>query len=206
MNFKTSIALVAAIALMGCDGSDPDPGGTDAGPMIEFDAGEDTCPVPMDEREFGASEGSKFLPFTLNQCDGTPYSFYGETEGYCDASFTVVSIAAGWCGPCRTEARLMEEFLVQRYAEHNVRVVVAIVQNNDGAAADATFCSGWTDQYGLTNPVLLDPSQDTQIYFPGDALPANLIVDNTGTIVHREYGASDDLETIRAVLDDRLGL
>jgi len=202
---KMFIAVALAGALAGCDDGTPEPGGTDAGPAIEFDAGEGvTCGEPGDG--YGTSEGSKFLPLELETCDGTPYAFYGESEGYCDASFTIVSIAAGWCGPCRTEARLMEEFLVQRYAEHGVRVVVAIIQDNDGAAPDATFCDGWVDQYGLTNPVLLDPVQDTQVYFPGDALPANLIVDSEGTIIHREYGASDDLETIRAVLDDRLGL
>ena len=53
----------------------------------------------------------------------------------------------------------MEEFLTTRYAAQNVRVVVAIIQDNDYRPADLAFCQGWVDQYGLTNPVLIDPLQ-----------------------------------------------
>ena len=53
-------------------------------------------------------------------------------------------------------------------------------------------------------PVLIDPIQETQVYFPAGSLPATLIVDSEGTIVHREYGVSESLSTIRAALDDLL--
>ena len=202
--FNWIVLGVAALGLAGCDGGTPMMG-TDAGPDIVLpDAGEGACAAPTGG--FGTSQGRNFLPFTLQRCDGSMYEFYGETEGYCDASFTVVSIAAGWCGPCRMEARLMEEFLVQRYASHGVRVVVAIIQNNDYEAPDLAFCEGWQSQYGLTNPVLIDPTQETQVYFPAGSLPATLIVDSAGVIVHREYGVSTDLETVRAELDSLLGL
>lgn len=202
--FNWIVLGVAALGLVGCDGGTPMMG-TDAGPDIVLpDAGEGACAAPTGG--FGTSQGRNFLPFTLQQCDGSSFSFYGETEGYCDSSYTVVSIAAGWCGPCRMEARLMEEFLVQRYAAHDVRVVVAIIQNNDYEAPDLAFCEGWQSQYGLTNPVLIDPTQETQVYFPAGSLPATLIVDSAGVIVHREYGVSTDLETVRAELDSLLGL
>lgn len=197
------LAMMLGAAALGLTGCDSSPMGTDAGPVMLPDAG-DVCGPPTDG--FGTSEGRNFLPFTLMRCDGSAYSFYGEAEGYCETSFTVVSIAAGWCGPCRIEAGLMEEFLVDRYAAHGVRVVVAIIQNNDYEAPDLAFCEGWQSEYGLSNPVLIDPVQETQVYFPAGSLPATLIVDSAGVIVHREYGVSDNLETVRAELDARLGL
>ena len=197
-----AVTCVALIGLINCGGDETDP--VDAGP-IQIDTGPaDSCAAPDDG--FGTSEGSNFLPLTLDRCDGTPYEFYGQSEGYCDTSFTVISIGAGWCGPCRREAALMQEFLVDRYAEHNVRVIVALIQDDDYMAPTHGFCEGWQTQYGLTNPILIDPTQLTQVYFPAGALPATLIVDSRGVIVHREYGVSTDLETVRAELDNLLGL
>lgn len=196
---------VAALGLVGCDNGGGMMMGTDAGPPIMLpDAGDSACAPPTSG--FGTSQGRNFLPFTLQTCEGTDYSFYGETEGYCDASYTVVSIAAGWCNPCRMEAGYMEENLVQRYASYGVRVVVALIQNNDYEAPDTAFCQGWKDQYGLTNTIMIDPTQETQVYFPAGSLPATLIVDSNGVIVHREYGVSTNLETVRAELDNLLGL
>ncbi len=181
--------------------------GCDNSPMVQPDSGitlpdsgsSPTCGDPG--APYGTSEGSNFKPFTLPRCDGTQWSFYGEAEGFCEARFTVVSIAAGWCVPCQMEAQRMEEQLVQAYADQGVRVAVALIQDPYGNAPDATFCQGWVDQYGLTNPVMMDADQVTNIYFPGNMLPATLIVDSHGVIRHREYGLSTGLETTRAALD-----
>lgn len=182
------------IGLVGCDEAEGD---VDAGITLP-DSGAAACGDPG--APYGTSLDSNFSPFTLNTCDGTPYEFYGEDEGFCDATFTIVTMAAGWCGPCRLEAEQMKERLVDAFADQGVRVIVAVIQNNDYEVPDAAFCQSWATQYDLTNPVLLDPDQETQIYFPAGALPATLIVDSRGVIVHREYGVSTGLETTRAAL------
>lgn len=207
-SFTKVAAALLLVGAAGCD--DTAPADPDAGPPVLEDSGMVGACTGDPGSGYGTSEGSVFSPFTLNTCGGEPYEFYGETAptgiGFCDASFSVVSIAAGWCGPCRAEAELMQSFLVDEYAEHDVRVIVAVIQDNDFARPSSAFCEGWVAQYGLTNPVLLDPDQETQIYFPMGALPATLIVDSEGVIRHREYGVSTNLETVRAALDDLLGL
>lgn len=198
---KTSFASLAIAGLLVACGSTP-AGSPDAGMITLDDAGPPACAPPAEP--YGTSEGRNFRPFTLNRCDGTPFEFYGETEGYCDASFTVLTMAAGWCNPCRYETTQLQAQLVEAYAPRGVRVVQALIQDNDYAAPDGAFCQGWVDQYGLTNPVVLDPTQITQIYFPAGSLPATLIVDSHGVIRHREYGTSTGLATIRAALDELL--
>lgn len=191
----------ALLALAGCTSTPAQP---DSGISLGGDAAAaaDAGPACGDPgAPYGTSQGSNFLPFTLPQCDGTPFSFYGEAEGFCDARFTVLTMAAGWCGPCRIEAQQMQELLVEAYADAGVRVVVAVIQDNDYRPPSPAFCRGWVEQYGLTNPVVLDTLQETQIYFPAGSLPATLIVDSRGVIRHREYGVSTGLETIRAALE-----
>jgi hypothetical protein len=198
---KSFASLVVASVLSAC-GTTPPASDPDSGPIVLDDSGPGGCVIPT--ADFGTQEGRNFRPFTLNQCDGTPFEFYGEAEGYCAASFTVLTMAAGWCGPCRLETEQLEEEITQGYANRGVRVVQAVIQDNDYAAPDAAFCEGWVAEYGLTNPVVLDPTQVTQIYFPAGSLPATLIVDSHGVIRHREYGTSTGLRTIRAALDELL--
>ena len=192
-------ALTIAAVLVGCGGNPPAMMGNDAGPTGSGDSGPALCGDPG--APYGTSEGSHFLPFTLNRCDGTPFEFYA--DGYCDSSLTVVSIAAGWCGPCRMEAPLLRQIEAD-YRDQGVRVLSIIIQNNSFGEPSPSFCNGWVSEYSFEHPTLLDPTQETQIYLPMGALPATLVVDAAGTIRHREYGVSANLASLRGTLDTLL--
>ncbi len=207
------IALAASAALLGCgddsrttppdssttvdssapDASTPDGGGGDTGA---------TCSAP--DAPYGVEIGRNFEPFTLNDCSGNPYDFYG--DDFCSARYTVVSIAAGWCGPCNMESSVLEDAINAVYGPQGVRVIQILTQTEDYAAPDSAYCQGWTTNYGLTNVELVDPAQITGVYFPGNALPATLIVDSNGVIVFREYGYSGSmLGSLATKLDELLG-
>lgn len=213
-----SLTLFLALApiAFGCGGDDDrgGPPGDDAGTMgtddggttgdgdggDTADAGDGLCPYP--EGPYGTNVLSKFEPFTLEQCDGTPYSFHN--EDYCMSRLTVISIAAGWCPPCIRESMLLTETITEPYREAGVRVIQILVQKADYTAPDYAFCNDWVSRYGLTNIELLDPIGVTAHYFPGNSLPSTIIVDDEGIIRFRENGATEGLVSLKAKLDELL--
>jgi hypothetical protein len=210
--------LIGGMATAGCGdddgGGDVDSGvamGDDAGPVGGEDAGggeEDAggpdylCDYPA--APYGTSVGRKFEPFTLQQCNGTPYDFVNEEFCAPDHQLTLISIAAGWCNPCIIESMQLEEEINERYAGMGVRVIQIITQDPEFRAPTLEFCQQWVDRFGLTNVEVIDPEQITNIYFPDNALPSTIIVDEEGTIRYRENGASDGLISLRAKIDELL--
>jgi hypothetical protein len=209
---RTTVILSALIILAGCGDDDGPMTGSDAGPPGEVDSGPGSpdagggggisCADRVPARPYGTSAGYKMEPFTLEQCDGTDYEFYN--EDYCAASLTVVSIAAGWCVPCIMESTQLEAEITDRYAPQDVRVVQIIVQEEDNSAPDGAYCDAWVARFGLSNVELIDPLQETNIYFPDGVLPSTIIVDNNGIIKFRENGASDGLTSLRARIEQVL--
>ena len=182
------------------DAADGDGGVADAGGLLP-DGGL-SCAASVPSAGYGTLVGEKFGPLVLDRCDGTSYSIYD--EDFCSPTrFTVISIAAGWCNPCRYESSQLPA-LNADYAPRGVRLVQVMFQDETYHAASGAYCQAWVDEYGLTNVELNDPSQLTQIYFPAGSLPATLIIDSTGTIVFRQYSTTDGLVSLRASLDTLL--
>lgn len=211
-----SFGMLAAVALLGLSACGDDGGGdtdsgmpeVDAGPMPTGDTGpgmEFTCAYPPGP--YGPTEGRTFESFELTNCaDGSLYEFYNQP--YCDSLLTVVSIAAGWCGPCRIESAMLEEQINQVYGPRGVRVIQIVVQDDEYRAASVDYCRSWVSMYGLTNIELIDPFGMTQRYFPDNSLPSTLIIDHRpgreAEIRFRENGVSDGLISLRAKLDELL--
>jgi len=204
------LSLGLGLALVACGDDDTTPPMVDAG-IIMVDSGpmpmEDAGPIDMCEAPpppYGTAVGRTLAPFTLQQCDGTDYSFYNEE--WCDPAtrFTVISIAAGWCGPCILESRQLTAEISIPYAPRGVRLIQIITQTEDYSAPDLAYCDGWVETFGLINIELIDPAQVTGIYFPDNALPSTIIVDEMGTIRFRENGVSEGLISLKAKLDELL--
>ncbi|HJL42594.1 MAG TPA: TlpA disulfide reductase family protein [Myxococcales bacterium LLY-WYZ-16_1] len=165
-----------------------------------------SCDVPMSG--YGIREGSNFIePESTTRCDGTPYAFYGEDEGYCDFELTVVIRAAEWCGPCQREAEDIGNGALDEY-EGRVRFLTVIDQNQAGRAPDSRVCNAWESAFSLDREevdhvMLMDPTQEVAQYFaPGrDGYPGNVIVDNRGVIVAFISGYTPQLSALKSELD-----
>ena len=151
------------------------------------------------------SDAIAWEDFTLPQCDGAGYRLYGADFCAPEHTLTVVNIAAEWCGPCQAESSVMTETLVRSYAARGVRVIQILIQDRDYGPPTLELCDRWVARYNLTDNVeVIDPTGITSGSFPSGSLPSSLIIDETGTILYREDGASDALVTLRAELDRAL--
>jgi hypothetical protein len=154
---------------------------------------------------FGSREGRALEGFTLPQCNNEDYSLYN--EDFCDPNhtLTVISIAAEWCGPCIEESRVLTDLIVRPYADRGVRVIQVLIQNAEYGPPDLDLCNRWVTRFGLTDNIeVIDPTGVTSGAFPSGSLPSTVILDETGTIIHREDGAAPGLVTLRAELDAAL--
>ena len=197
-----AVGLVLLVAgLAGCGSTPGNTPDVDAGGITLTDSGSGaSCQVPPEP--YGTSVGRTIEPFSLAQCDGTNYDFYG--QDFCDTRLTVISIAAGWCGPCMAESSQLTDRVTEAYRDQGVRVIQVLVQNPSRGAPDGAFCQQWVDNFGLTNIELIDPAGVTSPFFTTDALPETIMVDSHGVIRFREAGASSGLVSLTSKIDELL--
>jgi hypothetical protein len=121
--------------------------------------------------------------------------------------YTVVTLAAGWCVPCRHESAILSERISDAYREDGVEVIQILTQKDDYTPVDATFCHGWTDTYDLARAnftQLMDPNGDAARLWPGGTLPVTYILSSTGEVLYKVTGANDELADLRTQLDAAL--
>ena len=119
--------------------------------------------------------------------DITLPSLHGEPLRLADlrGQVILVNFWATWCHPCRTEMPSMQA-LYERYRAKGF-TIVAIASDTQGSRVVAPF----TQRYGLTFPILLDPQNTigTQLQLQG--IPTTFLLDKHGRIAGLEVGARD---------------
>lgn len=114
----------------------------------------------------------------------------------------LVNLWASWCGPCREEMPLLEEFH-QRYGDKVAVLGIDYQDAQTDKAADLVAASG------VTYPLVADPdgAVNGQGAFPNlRGLPFWALVDEDGTVTHLKAGQVDSVEEIVALAEDHLGV
>ena len=134
---------------------------------------------------------------TLAGFDGGEAVDLGELRGP-----VLVNLWASWCGPCREEMPLLEEF----HQRHGDRVAVLGIDYQDaqpGKAAELVAASG------VTYPLVADPGGEVngQGAFPHlRGLPFWVLVDEEGTVTHLKAGEVHSVDEIVALAEEHLGV
>ena len=170
------------------------------------------CSYP--ETGYGASIGDTVPPLALPRCDGACAGY--PHAGLCGASnlvptdsvrLSVITVAAGWCVPCRAESALLSERISDVYREDGVEVIQILTQQDDYTPVNSAYCNTWTDAYDLARDnftQLMDPESLSQSLWPGGTLPVTYIVGADGVIIYKVTGADDELTGLQTQIDSAL--
>ena len=134
---------------------------------------------------------------TLAGFDGGEAVDLGELKGP-----ALVNLWASWCGPCREEMPLLEEFH-QAYGDEVAVLGIDYQDQQTAKAAQLVAASG------VTYPLVADPAGtiNGQGAFPNlRGLPFWALVDAEGTVTHLKAGEVDSVDEIVAMAQEHLGV
>ena len=113
----------------------------------------------------------------------------------------VVNLWAAWCGPCRRELPIYQQF----QEEYGDRVPVVGIDYKDPQPKGALVLA---KDSGVTYPLLADPQtslEGTDVFPTIPALPWVVLIDADGEIVHREAVEIDSVDQLVDLVDEHLG-
>jgi peroxiredoxin len=133
----------------------------------------------------------RFAPVTPgNPAPDYPvYSLLGDTVHLSDykGSVVVLNIWATWCKPCVREMPALER-LHDQLASEGLEVIAVSVDNVPDADEQVR---AFGTRYGITFPLLRDPSGDIQTLYSVGALPTTFVIRKDGRIEERLLGARE---------------
>lgn len=145
----------------------------------------------------GGPADDRLPDVTLAGFDGGEAVDLGELTGP-----TVISVWASWCGACRKEMPVLEEF----HAAYADRVPLLGIDFQDLQTDKARAL---VKQTGVTYPLVSDEAGDIngQGAFPTlRGLPVIAFVDADGTVTHVEAVAIKSTDQLRALVEEHLGI
>lgn len=135
----------------------------------------------LTDKGTGLEKGDTPPQFFLETLDGEPMSLE-DVKG----KKVILNFWATWCGPCREEMPIFEEY----DAAHEDVVVLAVNMTNKDAKLEEI--SSFVKEYGLTFPVALDQVGDVAKAYQVINIPTTYFLNKDGMIQMKIEGALDE--------------
>lgn len=191
MRLRAAALLVVLLVVAGCSSSPPDL----SSPKVDFDtpalraikkkAGIEPCTAPT------AAKAKDGLPDVDAPClGGGPTVNLARLRGP-----LVVNLWAQWCGPCRQEMPVLQEF----HEKYGKRVPIIGVDYTDPQPELALELAKHT---GVTYPLVADYEKNIRVV----GLPTTIMVDETGKITYKQGLRIESVAQLRRLVAEHLGV
>ena len=144
--------------------------------------------IPAPQAGFAAPD------FTLKTPDGTSYTL-SELHGQA----VLVNLWATWCPPCRAEMPAIER-MYQEYKDQGFIVLGVNMTYQDAPLEVVPF----TQEYGLTFPILLEETGDVAGVYQLRSLPTSLFIGRDGIIQEVVIGGPMSEALLRTRIEEIL--
>jgi len=140
--------------------------------------------------------GQPMTDFSLVAADGSAFTL---SEALQEKELAVIAVFASWCGPCQKELTLLQEIL-PTYADRVAFIGLSMDHTSDKDENLRKVAA----ELGVTFPLSRDPARLAR-YLRIDLIPALVLVDRFGSIVHVETGAPENADHYHALFAPFLG-
>lgn len=122
----------------------------------------------------------------------------------------LLNIWATWCPPCVKEMPSMQQ-VYEQHGDRGLEILAVAVDDQPGVRqADGRIeglVSDFVERYGLTFPVVVDPTGETERRFDTEYLPTTFLIDRQGRIRAREVGGrfwdqEPYIDMVRSLLEE----
>ena len=149
---------------------------------------------PCPAQSADAARGGTTLPKLRLRCVGGGSLDLAKAPGVP----MVVNLWGSWCGPCRDELPIMQQFADA--AGERVRVVGVI--SKDGVPQAESFA----EDAKVTFPSAFDGQGDLMAEEGLNALPVSYLVDAAGAVTYTQVGPVASLDDLRRLVAEHLGV
>ncbi|MCO4771351.1 MAG: TlpA family protein disulfide reductase [Deltaproteobacteria bacterium] len=195
MNSSSSRFLLSTLVLVAAAGCSPR-NGIERPTVGEGDCEESQWPAtPNAFDEYvgaGAAVGEKLGEWSLldqHGCRTDSSQFLG--------AVTMIDISSVWCGPCNEAAATsMEVFEAIRARNRASWLLTVLVQDEFAGPAGVSDAEEWSEDYGITYPVVVDEAESVRADYGVISFPVFLFVAPDGEVYERIEGKPEDAEIL----------
>lgn len=130
------------------------------------------------EKDFPLRIGDPLPPLTLTDLEGKEH----ELQQFHSTPY-ILNFWASWCPPCRDEMPVMQQFYTEK-KELLPIIGINLFETEKGEQEVQTFL----EQFGVTFPILLDPSSQVAKQFNVFAIPTTYLISEKGIIIDQWIG------------------
>jgi thiol-disulfide isomerase/thioredoxin len=153
-----------------------------------------TGPPPATPATDSDSAVGETMPaYKAELLDGKPFDIGAER-----GNVVFLNLWATWCGPCRYEIPELQK-LHTEYAPQGFKVV-GVSLDEGGKETVQQF----VNEHAMSYPIALDPDGKLANVFQTTVIPTSVLIDRTGKIVWKKYGAITVDDELRKALDKAL--